>query len=535
MNSDGFAFGIVVPGNLSVQSDGSSVVSGNIPQYVGTSGLVITDSGISTSSLSGYLPLSGGTMSGDIDMAGNDIINTGIVRPRDDNTDDIGTSAKRYKSIYASGQLVGTMNSRSTNDIVSSSSSPSVIGNVATFTDTTGTVIQDSGSALSGFVTNPLSSALDCAGFDIDNVGNVFLATDNTVDLASNSNNFKDGYFKGNISNFQNLYPGVNFVSLGQSSSSGVEGVAINGTAGNFAIAIGYQSNAAANGCVIGNASSGTYQETVVGNSSSTDLSAQGTNIFGYNNQSTSGGASIWGTNLTNNVANSLLMDSTAVTPYTNIRTAQDNKTDLGTSANQFKDVYVGGSLIGSSGSISVPISSIAQNPAQSDLVMNNFKVTMSTFSPAVCMFSGNIATVNSTTTETSIVSSGLGSLVLAAGQAIGLNVQFTFYLQVSSTAGDTLTLRLKNQSGVLYTNAITVSPGATNALFRVEGSMIVQASTVQVNSVTRTVTLNYITSQNSAYDPSIQNTLDFTLQWGSNTNTCTVNEALVTAYFING
>jgi len=61
--------------NEIVTNSGVSVDK-NIASFFGASGILIQDSGISASSISGgpFLQLAGGTMAGDIDMNNNDII-----------------------------------------------------------------------------------------------------------------------------------------------------------------------------------------------------------------------------------------------------------------------------------------------------------------------------------------------------------------------------------------------------------------------------------------------------------------------------
>ena len=176
-------------------------------------------------------------------------------------------------------------------------------------------------------------------------------------------------------------------------------------------------------------------------------------------------------------------------------------------------------------------------NSMSGTLALGAQKVTMRGLPADVSLYSGPSVAVNNTTTETTILPSAgsLGSLVLAAGQPVGMNIDFTFWLAVSSTLGDTLTLRIKSQAGTLYTNAITVPASSAGLLLQVKGMLTVQASTAQVNSMTRTGTLNYITNANAAYDPSIQNTLDVTVQWGSNVNTCTMNQSYMGCHFRNG
>ncbi len=97
MNNNGFPFWLTGYPNV-VQTNGAPSVTGDLPSYSDTSGQLVGDSGIASANVfltDGTVP-----MSGTLDMGGNDVINTGTVRPRDDNTFDCATSSKRYKTAY---------------------------------------------------------------------------------------------------------------------------------------------------------------------------------------------------------------------------------------------------------------------------------------------------------------------------------------------------------------------------------------------------------------------------------------------------
>ena len=106
-----------------VVTNSGSGVSGNIPSF--SSSKVIQDSGIAASTLSGgpFLPLTGGTLSGNLNMGTNSISN------------------------------VTSLNSKTVNDIVTNSGS-SVNGNVAQFSGTSGEIINDSAISSSNLVLN---------------------------------------------------------------------------------------------------------------------------------------------------------------------------------------------------------------------------------------------------------------------------------------------------------------------------------------------------------------------------------------------
>lgn len=82
------------------------------------------------------MPNNGGLLQlfGDIEANGYDVKNTGIVRPRDDNAVDIGTSLKRFRSAYVYDQLVGPSSTRAVDDIVSQASAVTA-GHLCQFID----------------------------------------------------------------------------------------------------------------------------------------------------------------------------------------------------------------------------------------------------------------------------------------------------------------------------------------------------------------------------------------------------------------
>ena len=127
-------------------------VMGNLPEYADNTGLVITDSGVSPSTLIGgpFLRLDGtSTMTG--------TINSLSVIPTVDNSSDIGSSSKRLRTMYGY-VLTGPTNSRNIDDIVSNIGT-STSGNLASLSGTTGKIITDSGTLATNVVTNTSTGA----------------------------------------------------------------------------------------------------------------------------------------------------------------------------------------------------------------------------------------------------------------------------------------------------------------------------------------------------------------------------------------
>lgn len=177
-------------------------------------------------------------------------------------------------------------------------------------------------------------------------------------------------------------------------------------------------------------------------------------------------------------------------------------------------------------------------NSMAGNIALGSYKLTMQGAPADVSIYSGYTPiAINNDATETSITpaSGNLGSMVLAAGQPVGMVLEFVIYFVVSSVLGDTLTVRIKTQDGTLYTNALTVGALASNLSLRVKGHMTIQAATSQISSLTRTASLNYITSSNATYDPAVQNTLDITAQWGGSASSCSMTQIYISGHFRNG
>jgi hypothetical protein len=140
---------------LDVKSDGSPSVAGNLPVYTNTSGLIITDSGFSTTS---FLPFTGGVMTGPIDMGDNAITNIHSTGYNDHNIV-IGPSAGLV--LFSNLNRMHTINSVNTvQDIVYltdittdiKSGSVSVTGNFPKYANASGLLLIDSGFSTTSFL-----------------------------------------------------------------------------------------------------------------------------------------------------------------------------------------------------------------------------------------------------------------------------------------------------------------------------------------------------------------------------------------------
>jgi hypothetical protein len=127
----------------SIVTGPASAVGNNLCSYDLTTGKIIKDSGITTSSVSGgpFLPLGGGTMTGILDMGSHGI--TGI--------SDL--------ACISTASLIGSTNTRAVNNIVSNTGS-ATSGNVVFFSGTSGKVITDNSVIGGQLVKNPATTSV---------------------------------------------------------------------------------------------------------------------------------------------------------------------------------------------------------------------------------------------------------------------------------------------------------------------------------------------------------------------------------------
>ena len=285
-----------------------------------------------TSASAGFLKLDGTTtMAGDIDLGGNDIINTATIQPVTDGTQDIGTFLNSYKDIYLDGQIKGSVKSNSANSLVSGPAS-STINNIATFNNATGD-IKDSTvsiSSISGGPFLPLSGGTMLGTLDM---ANQTLSVNNMSDNGS-------GIQWGASSNAGNN----DAIVIGPRSSTTTDSVIVgrdSSSAGVYGVVLGVNSSSANN--TAGNVAIGAFCNS---SGDTTPFSGGGGAIaIGFTVDASNKEAIAIGSGLNNGTASSLLIGGTA--PMVNWRSATNGTCDLGTSGNQFKDIYASGNLNG--------------------------------------------------------------------------------------------------------------------------------------------------------------------------------------------
>ena len=331
---------------------------------------VIKDTGISAST-GPWLPLAGGTMSGDIAMGTNNITNVGTLsgstnsRTADNIVSNTGTGTLNNLVSFVSDKVVkdtgisassgpwlsltgGTMSgdiAMGTNDIsnigtvsgaINSRTADNIVSNTGTGTlnnlvsFVSDKVIKDSGISTSSGPWLPLAGGTM--------TGNINM---NTHDL-TNVNKITTSSSTINIGQ-SNTIPGTGSVFVGASNTGG---------GANASMIYGRTNNASG---------STNGQSIVYGNNNSDSNSSGGSFIFGFNNTNGTGARNVMigrdlsvpngvneafsvGFNLTNSTSNSLLVGGTN---QANIR-AGGTVCDLGTTTNRFKDLHISGSVVGS-------------------------------------------------------------------------------------------------------------------------------------------------------------------------------------------
>jgi hypothetical protein len=143
------------------------------------------------------------------------------------------------------------------------------------------------------------------------------------------------------------------------------------------------------------------------------------------------------------------------------------------------------------------------------------------------------------TVVETSLIdlTNAVGDLVFQPLMPVGSSISFDCFMNVNCVGGDTLTMRIRKQGGVLlHTQAIPIGAGVV-ASIRFSGYLTVRpGSLILANTEALLSALsNVVTNGGAAFDGTILNTLDFTAQWGAALSTCDMTQLVVRTHFRNG
>jgi hypothetical protein len=144
----------------------------------------------------------------------------------------------------------------------------------------------------------------------------------------------------------------------------------------------------------------------------------------------------------------------------------------------------------------------------------------------------GDSVAVTATTTETTLINGGVGTLYVPAnGFNVGDTFRADFAGQMSAKNGDTLRIRVKAGSVVLADSGLQTMPTTTNAVWSLSLDFTIRqlggagtASVVTIGNFLHVKQSNntsqgfgFNTVNNTTFNTTIPNTLDVTVQWSSN------------------
>jgi hypothetical protein len=156
----------------------------------------------------------------------------------------------------------------------------------------------------------------------------------------------------------------------------------------------------------------------------------------------------------------------------------------------------------------------------------------------------GNSVTVSGTTSETSIVGLGVGTLTVPAnGFSVGDSFVLRMYGDIGAQNGNTLTIQVKSGSVVLATTGAISMPSVTDSHFNFEvGFTIRSLGGAGIGSISSSGTFTFTqnasgsleaaqfsTINNTTFDTTSSNTLDITAQF----NTTNTSNFIYTEFFV--
>jgi hypothetical protein len=157
----------------------------------------------------------------------------------------------------------------------------------------------------------------------------------------------------------------------------------------------------------------------------------------------------------------------------------------------------------------------------------------------AVGLYSGytDIA-VNNTTIETSLTPStgAIGSTFLQAPQPLGMTISTSFTVVVSSLAGATLTLRLKNGATILLSLPVVVPASSNDLPILVVFNTVIRATSAASSGTAQiAAVLPAVNTKTAEFTRTVGNTLSVTAQWSAGTSTLTMTQLTMDSTFRNG
>jgi hypothetical protein len=161
------------------------------------------------------------------------------------------------------------------------------------------------------------------------------------------------------------------------------------------------------------------------------------------------------------------------------------------------------------------------------------------------CLFSQTIASLDvaNTSDETSIVGSGVGSLIVPANNySIGSSYIAKLGGIISNLKNNSITLRLKSNGVILFDTGLLQLQESTNQFWQLEINFVIRnVGGIGVASIVSYGTFTHIrnyfgqqsfafnTINNASFDTTILNTLDITAEWENESPSNSIN----TQYFM--
>jgi len=328
-----------------------------------------------------YLPLAGGTMSGEIKLATNNLTNVGSIS---------GASKTR------------------TADNILSCATDGVSGNLATFTGTS-KVVQDSGTALSSLATTASVSTNYLAKSGGTMSGSVNMGQQELTNCSA---------FRISTAN-QKTVVGSSTTASGSNYTSQLGGVNVIDASSQSATSLGY-----------GHDVKTSNNAVLVGNLNAANAAINSI-VLGSSSTSSANNAHVIGSSVTNSTANSLLLDASA-----NLR-SNSTTCDLGSVAKPFQTLYLN---TGISGPLGTPSSGTLTNCTLTGATARGQPLTLS----KLTQYEGWSAASTSAATSF-INANAVGSQIYAANTTnTGMIVRVKAIAQLNNfSGGGTLNISL--------------------------------------------------------------------------------------------
>ena len=121
------------------------------------------------------------------------------------------------------------------------------------------------------------------------------------------------------------------------------------------------------------------------------------------------------------------------------------------------------------------------------------------------------------------------------AAQPIGMTITLNVAIQVTSLAGDTLTVRMKVNGTTLIIWTFVIPNGSSNLVCSIRNDMVVAGSTLRTTNLSYVAGTPTLVYDAPSYTRAQSNVFSITGQWGANASTATVKLLSMTAAFPNG